>query len=82
MKQWPNAQQVDFMVTSPELSYSEQWNDMVPKETFINVLVGDLQRIRELPKRGFQIEQTIPDEVWAAYERVVKAGYGDYLIDF
>jgi hypothetical protein len=34
----------------------------------ILITVGDLQRIRPYPARGFQIEQQTPDEAWDAFE--------------
>jgi hypothetical protein len=43
-------------------------------------MVGDLQRIREYPARGFQIPQDIPDDVWDAYEQLVRAGYDRHLM--
>jgi hypothetical protein len=43
-------------------------------------MVGDLQRIRVYPARGYQIEQDIPTDVWAAYEELVRAGYDRHLI--
>lgn len=43
-------------------------------------MVGDLQRIREYPKKGFQIEQTIPNTVWNAYEMLVAADYTKHLM--
>jgi hypothetical protein len=42
-------------------------------------MVGDLQRIRNYPDRGFQIHQDIPENVWQAYEALVLAGYDKYL---
>ena len=42
-------------------------------------VVGDLQRIRLYPEKGFQIRQEIPDDVWAAYEVLVDSGYDRYL---
>ena len=51
---------------------------------FINrrrsLMVGDLQRIKLYPARGYQIAQEIPDEVWRAFEGLVRAGYDKYLI--
>ena len=44
------------------------------------VVVGDLQRIRLYPERGFQIEQRIPEVVWAAFERLVALGYTKNLV--
>ena len=46
----------------------------------VAIMVGDLQRIRLYPARGFQIHQDIHDEVWRAYEELVEAGYDKYLL--
>jgi uncharacterized SAM-binding protein YcdF (DUF218 family) len=55
-KQWPNLE-THIFVTSPNLSYEEYVNNgAFDKELVINVMVGDLQRIKEYPKKGFQIE--------------------------
>jgi hypothetical protein len=46
----------------------------------INIMVGDLQRIKEYPAKGFQIYQEIPHDVWAAYEELIEAGYSKRLV--
>lgn len=46
----------------------------------INIMAGDLHRIKIYPQRGFQIYQDIPDYVWDAYEQLVSMGYTKYLI--
>ncbi len=76
-KQWPEA---DCLVTSPKISYKDYAADPVFKERFINVMVGDLQRIKEYPKQGFQIEQDIPAEVWQAWEVLTALGYTKYFL--
>ena len=43
-------------------------------------MIGDLQRIRVYPERGYQIPQEIPDDVWAAFEALVAAGYDGHLV--
>lgn len=43
-------------------------------------MVGDLQRIKEYPIKGFQIQQEIPSNVWDAYEKLVSLGYTSHLI--
>ena len=48
--------------------------------TVLTNMVGDLQRIREYPARGFQIPQEIPADVWDAYEQLVGAGYNRHLM--
>jgi len=77
MKQW---QGMDFVVTSPSLSFEDYVDETHPEEFTIAMLVGDVQRIKEYPAKGFQIEQEIPQEVQEAYARLVEAGYTEQLI--
>ena len=70
----------ELIVTSPNISYEENPNATITKEHLINALVGDLQRIKEYPKKGFQIEQEIPQDVWEAYEFLVSKGYTKRLM--
>lgn len=78
-KNWPEP---EIFVTSPQISYEEYTENSLhdDKDGIINRMVGDLQRIKEYPKLGFQIEQEIPDEVWNAYEALVSMGYNKKLI--
>lgn len=75
-KHWPNKQ---LLVTSPQLSFTEYPNGEIPLERVINVMVGDLQRIRIYPEKGFQIPQEIPEHVWESYERLVALGFDKHL---
>lgn len=76
-KHWPDK---ELLVTSPQISFDDYPNEEIPLERVINIMVGDLQRIKEYPALGFQIEQEIPADVWAAYELLVAAGYDKHLI--
>ncbi len=78
-KQWPDSE-TQISVTSPEISYDEYFTDDMPKDLVINIMVGDLQRIKEYPKLGYQIEQDIPEAVWGAYEQLIAAGFTKHLI--
>ena len=79
-KQWPNQGAI-ILVTSPQISYEEYMEGGgISKNHILNVMVGDMQRIREYPQRGFQIEQDIPDDVWRAYEELIKIGFNKHLI--
>jgi uncharacterized SAM-binding protein YcdF (DUF218 family) len=78
-RQWPDPS-VELVVTSPELSYEDHFAGDIPKDVFLNVMVGDLQRLKEFPKLGYQIEQDIPDEVWQAFRELVRQGYTEHLI--
>lgn len=79
-KVWPEKQ---VIVTSPQDSFDEYLskytNPSLTADDVISIMVGDLQRIKIYPDKGFQIPQAIPDEVWAAYEALVKAGYDRHL---
>lgn len=76
MKQWPGK---DILMTSPPLSWNEYPTETLTKEIIIPILVGDLQRIRLYPEKGFQIPQPIPDDVWAAFEELVARGFTSHL---
>jgi uncharacterized SAM-binding protein YcdF (DUF218 family) len=76
-KQWPRKQ---FIVTSPNISFSGYFNESISKELVINLLVGDTQRIKEFAERGFQIYQRIPKKVQEAYEELIRRGYIKHLI--
>ena len=75
-KHWPEKK---LIVTSPRISFEDYPTDEIPMEKVINIMVGDLQRIRIYPAKGFQIPQDIPDEVWAAYERLIGWGFTKHL---
>jgi len=80
-KVWPGK---SIRVTSPQLSIDDYLarytHDALSADDVISIMVGDLQRIREYPARGFQIPQEIPADVWRAYEELVKAGYDRHLL--
>ena len=76
-KHWPGK---NLLVTSPQISFDEYPTDEIPLERVINIMIGDLQRIRFYPAKGFQIYQHIPDEIWNAYERLVQLGFDKHLM--
>lgn len=80
-KFWPEK---DLIVTSPQVSFREYvdhyTNQSLSVADVVGIMVGDLQRIKVYPTRGYQIAQEIPDDVWTAFEELVRAGYNNYLI--
>lgn len=80
-KFWPEK---DVKVTSPQISFEEYLRNYAHSaltwEDVISIMVGDLQRIRLYPARGFQIEQEVPADVVAAFDELVTAGFTKYLI--
>jgi uncharacterized SAM-binding protein YcdF (DUF218 family) len=76
-KHWPDKK---LVVTSPQISFEEYPTDEIPMEKVINIMVGDLQRIKIYPEKGFQIYQNIPTDVWDAYENLVAFGFNKHLM--
>lgn len=74
---WPEKA---FVVTSPQIPFEEYPNEEISLAHVINIMVGDLQRIRLYPEKGFQIYQEIPADVWQAYERLVVLGFDKQLV--
>jgi uncharacterized SAM-binding protein YcdF (DUF218 family) len=76
-KHWPEKK---LIVTSPQISFEDYPTSEIPLEKVIDIMVGDLQRIKLYAEKGFQVYQEIPTEVWKAYERLVELGYDKQLI--
>ena len=80
MKRWPEKR---ALVTSPQVPFeaylARYSNDALTERDVIGIMVGDLQRIRDYPARGFQIPQEIPPDVWDAFEQLVALGYDSHL---
>ncbi len=75
---WPNK---PVLVTSPPIAFADYPVAHLPKELVINIMVGDLQRIRDYPAKGFQIPQEIPADIWQAFEELVALGFNRHLIN-
>ena len=76
-KHWPDK---NLLVTSPQIAFDKYANPEIPMERVINIMIGDLQRIKLYPEKGFQIYQEIPGSVWNAYERLLQLGFDKHLI--
>lgn len=76
-RHWPNKK---LLVTSPQITLNNYPNAEISLEEVVHIMVGDLQRIKVYPEKGFQIFQKIPDEVWSAYEKLVELGYASHLV--
>jgi uncharacterized SAM-binding protein YcdF (DUF218 family) len=80
-KLWPEK---DIVVTSPRVSLDEYLagysNETLSEDDVVSIMVGDLQRVKVYPEKGFQIPQDIPADVWEAFEALVAAGYNRHLV--
>jgi hypothetical protein len=77
MVQWKGK---ELILASEKISFKEYLKKGIPRDRVLNTMVGDLQRIKFYPEKGFQIYQEIPAEVWAAYEELVGYGFDKRLI--
>ncbi len=77
LKLWPDA---DFIVTSPPISCTDYLSAHLPRDAVIQHIVGDFQRIRVYGDKGFQASQSIPVEVWNAFEELCALGYHQRLV--
>jgi uncharacterized SAM-binding protein YcdF (DUF218 family) len=77
-KHWPDKK---LLVTSPQISFEEYPNEEIPLERVIHIMVGDLQRIKMYPAKGFQVYQEIPVDVWEAFEQLVTLGFDKHLMN-
>lgn len=76
-KQWP---EVEVIMSAPQFTFEEYPNKILSKDYIINIMVGDTQRIKLYPKMGFQIEQEMPDDIWAAWEELVIRGFSKHIL--
>lgn len=77
-----NIKDKKCIVTSEDISFDEYFgrqSEEEIKET-INILVGDVLRMKIYAEKGWQIEQEIPDKVWEAMNELRKLGYDKYDI--
>ncbi|GAB7191559.1 YdcF family protein [Kineococcus sp. NUM-3379] len=76
-KLWP---EVDVWCASLPLALDEYVAGIGNPDRVVNMLVGDTQRIDVYAEKGFAIPQEMPQEVRAAYARLVDAGYTTRLV--
>lgn len=74
---WP---EVDVVCASNPLERDDYVRSIGDPRRVVDMLVGDTQRIDVYAERGFAIPQEMPDEVRAAFGRLVAAGYTSRLI--
>jgi len=76
-KLWPEAAP---LCTSPSLSFDAYVTTHDDEKQFIDMLMGDMERVMEYPKRGFAVEQHVPEGVRDAFDRLRARGYDSWLL--
>ena len=78
--QWPDAE-CSFLVTSPTYKNLIAYcTDELTVDETINIMVGDLQRIIEYPRFGYQSPQIVSEPVTKAFMHLKRVGFTKHLI--
>ena len=76
-KQWS---EIRWSSVSENISFDDYLSTVDDKDKFINVLVGDLQRIKVYGDKGFQIKENVPKNVWNSFEYLSENGFNKFVI--
>ncbi len=76
-KLWPD---VEWVSASTPMTLAEYVDSIQDARLVIDMLVGAQQRLMVYPRQGFMIEQAIPQDVAAAYERLRTEGFTSRLL--
>ncbi|WP_406494676.1 YdcF family protein [Streptomyces sp. NBC_01604] len=76
-KLWPD---VEWVSASTPMTLPEYVDSIQDARLVIDMLVGAQQRLMIYPRQGFMIEQEIPDDVAAAYQRLRSEGFTSRLV--
>ena len=76
-RQWP---EVRWYASGMPIGFEDYPTESITREDAIQLMVGDLQRLQVYEKLGFQVHTDIPKSIWDAWERLVKAGFDQYVI--
>lgn len=77
--QWLDAC-TKILVSSMGGSSVDYCNSEQPFDLFVNIMVGDMQRILEYPRRGLQTPQDAPNGVIEACQSLIERGFTCHLI--
>lgn len=68
-QQWPHGEP-KIQVTSPTAPFFDYLSDEMHLDMVLTAMLGDFERIKSYPKMGYQIEQTVPDDVESSYQYI------------
>jgi uncharacterized SAM-binding protein YcdF (DUF218 family) len=76
-KLWP---EVEWVSASTPITLDDYVDSIGDARLVIDMLAGAQQRLMIYPQQGFMIEQLVPEDVAAAYERLRDAGFTSRLV--
>jgi uncharacterized SAM-binding protein YcdF (DUF218 family) len=76
-KLWPD---VEWVCASTPMALPEYVDSIGDARLVLDMMVGAQQRLMIYPRQGFIIEQEIPDDIRAAFERLRDSGFTSRLV--
>lgn len=76
-KLFPN---ITSLHTSPQLNYDDYPEGEITKDLAINIMVGEVERIRQYPKLGYTVPLDVPQEIEQAMKYLIGAGFDRQLL--
>lgn len=67
-------------IASWRTSLADYVSDSEPFDDVVNIMVGDLERIKDYPRRGFMTPSVVPRAVIEAYEVLIRAGFTQHSL--
>jgi uncharacterized SAM-binding protein YcdF (DUF218 family) len=72
LMRWPKEH---VLVSSPYPTYHEYLKSGLPQVKILNMMVGEVKRIKEYPALGYMVRQEIPESVWTSYLQLIQLGF-------
>ena len=72
LMRWPEEH---VLVSSPYHTYHEYLKSGLPQVKILNMMVGEIKRIKEYPALGYMVQQEIPENVWTSYLQLIQLGF-------
>ncbi len=75
--QWPD---IKFVSAAPGIRFPEEVSNVVGIFGLISEMVGDIHRIIEYPKQGFQNSHTLPSNILESWKYLINQGFTWHLL--
>ena len=75
--QWPD---IEAHVSCPRIKFPEDVCNVIGVLGVINEMVGDVQRIQQYPKLGYQVPHMLPPHVLDASNYLIGQGFVQHLV--
>ena len=79
-KQWPEIQWGVSVPDIPFEKYTLSETTETTIESEIELMVGDLQRLKIYAEKGYQSPVSVPPDVWNAWQYLVDIGFDRYIL--